>query len=90
MPTEVLPEAAGAGDVAAAVADRDAVRRALARLSRQQRAVVVLRYAEDLSVEETARLVGCSEATVKVQSARALAMLRADATLRLSEEVGHG
>jgi len=57
MPTEVLPEAAGVGDVAAAVADRDAMRRALARLSRQQRAVVVLRYAEDLSIEETAARV---------------------------------
>lgn len=90
VPTEVLPEAACVGDVAATVADRDAVRRALGRLSRQQRAVVVLRYAEDLSIEETARLLGCSEATVKVQSARALATLRADTTLRLSEEVGHG
>jgi DNA-directed RNA polymerase specialized sigma24 family protein len=37
-------------------AERDAVRRALARLTRQQRAIVVLRYAEDMSVAETAQL----------------------------------
>lgn len=88
VPTAFPPESADRADPAAAAADRDAVRRALARLSRQQRAVVVLRYAEDLSVEETARLLGCSPGTVKVQAARALATLRADPTLRLSEGVG--
>ena len=59
-------------------ADRDAIRRALAGLSRQQRAVVVLRYVEDLSVAETATVLGCSQATVRVQSGRALAALRLD------------
>jgi RNA polymerase sigma-70 factor (sigma-E family) len=57
-------------------AERDAIRRALAGLSRQQRAVVVLRYVEDLPVAETAALLGCSQATVRVQAGRALAALR--------------
>jgi RNA polymerase sigma-70 factor (sigma-E family) len=81
---------AGAVDVAAEVASRDAVRRALARLSPQQRAVVVLRYVEDLSVADTAGVLGCSQATVKVQSHRGLQSLRADPDLNRSttEEVG--
>jgi RNA polymerase sigma-70 factor (sigma-E family) len=63
-------------DVAGETAQRDAVRRALAGLSRQQRAVVVLRYVEDLSVAETADVLRCSEGTVRVQASRALAALR--------------
>ena len=88
VPTAALPESVEGADLARGAADRDAVRRALARLSRQQRAVVVLRYAEDLSIEQTARLLGCSPGTVRVQTTRALAALRADPQLRLSEEVG--
>jgi RNA polymerase sigma-70 factor (sigma-E family) len=82
VPSEVVPDRAGPHDLAGAVATRDAVRRALARLSRQQRAVVVLRYAEDRSVAETAALLGCSVGTVRVQSSRALAILRNDPSLR--------
>jgi RNA polymerase sigma-70 factor (sigma-E family) len=86
VPTAVLPESpATTPDLAGAAATRDAVRRALARLSRQQRAVVVLRYVEDLSVDETARLLGCSVGTVRVQSFRALAVLRGDPDLRQVE-----
>lgn len=84
LPAAALPERPGVEhDHASGTAERDAVRRALARLTRQQRAVVVLRYAEDLSVLETARLLGCSPNTVKVQASRALAVLRADPDLRL-------
>lgn len=88
-PVAAPPELADRGDVAAETVTRDVVRRALARLSRQQRAVVVLRYVEDLSVEHTAELLGCSAATVKVQAHRALRALRADPNLQLptSEEV---
>ena len=59
------------------------MRRALTRLTRQQRAVVVLRYAEDRSIAETAELLKTSEQTVRVQAHRALATLRADHQLRL-------
>ncbi|MEU5691335.1 SigE family RNA polymerase sigma factor [Actinosynnema sp. NPDC020468] len=71
-----LPEVGGAGDTTSdAAADLD-VRAALARLPAGQRAVVVLRYWEDLSVAETARLLGNTEGTVKSQSAKGLAALR--------------
>ena len=52
------------------------VRRALARLPAGQRAVVVMRYWEDLSVTETAALLGKSEGTIKSQAAKGLAALR--------------
>ena len=50
---------------------------ALATLPPRARAVVVLRYWEDLSVEQVADLLGCSAGNVKSQSARALDKLRA-------------
>jgi RNA polymerase sigma-70 factor (sigma-E family) len=84
VPSAVLPETPDGADLAGRSATRDAVRRALARLSPQQRSVVVLRYLEDLSVEETARTLGCSTATVKVQAGRALAALRSDPHLHLA------
>lgn len=74
VPTGSLPDRTTADRDG--TADRDAIRRALAGLSRQQRAVVVLRYVEDLSVAETATVLGCSQATVRVQAGRALAALR--------------
>jgi RNA polymerase sigma-70 factor (sigma-E family) len=56
--------------------DRLVVREALALVPPRQRAVLVLRFYEDCDVAETARLVGCSEGTVKSQTARGLARLR--------------
>jgi RNA polymerase sigma-70 factor (sigma-E family) len=50
---------------------------ALAALPPGGRAVVVLRYWEDLSVEQTAAVLGCSPGNVKSQAARALSRLRA-------------
>jgi RNA polymerase sigma-70 factor (sigma-E family) len=61
---------------APAVAEAIDVRRALEALPPGQRAVVVLRYWEDMSVEETAQVLGRSEGTVKSQSAKGLAALR--------------
>jgi len=64
-------------DIAAAVADRAALMAALARLPGRQRACVVLRYFDELDVRETATALSCSEGTVKSQTSRALASLRA-------------
>ena len=55
---------------------RDALRRALAELGPSQRAIVVLRYWDDLSVEETATVLGTSTGNVKSQASRGLARLR--------------
>lgn len=71
---EVLPEVEV--PKGAAVEEAVDVRRALARLPAGQRAVVVLRYWEDLSVAETAAALGKSEGTIKSQSAKGLASLR--------------
>ncbi|ADB30504.1 RNA polymerase, sigma-24 subunit, ECF subfamily [Kribbella flavida DSM 17836] len=49
---------------------------ALAELPARARAVVVLRYWEDLSIEQTADALGCSPGTVKSHASRALALLR--------------
>ncbi|MFI5956383.1 SigE family RNA polymerase sigma factor [Cryptosporangium sp. NPDC051539] len=54
----------------------DEVRTALASLPSKMRAVVVLRHWLDLSVEQTAEWLGCSEGTVKSQNAKAVAKLR--------------
>jgi RNA polymerase sigma-70 factor (sigma-E family) len=67
----VAGEAAGRPDE-----ERDALLRALADLPQRQRAVVVLRYWDDLSAEEVAATLGCSVGTVKSQASRALAKLR--------------
>jgi len=52
------------------------VRRALAALPVGQRAVLVLRYLDDLSEAKTAELLGISPGTVKSRAARGLASLR--------------
>lgn len=81
-PTEVLPEAAGGRDATADLDLHDALWSALARLPRKQRAIVVLRYYEDLSEAETAAVMGVSVGTVKSTTSKALAKLRDDASLR--------
>jgi RNA polymerase sigma-70 factor (sigma-E family) len=55
---------------------RDIVHTALLAVPPRQRAVLVLRYFDELSVAETAEAMGCTEGTVKSQSARGLANLR--------------
>ncbi|HVX09319.1 SigE family RNA polymerase sigma factor [Humibacter sp.] len=61
------------------IADRDALWGRLAKLPRRQRALVVLRYYEDLSDSQIAEVLGISRATVRSGISRALATLRIDA-----------
>jgi RNA polymerase sigma-70 factor (sigma-E family) len=79
-PFGVLPEVAQA-DETAQMDTADALAGALSRLPHQQRAVVVLRYYQQLSELETAAAVGCSVGTVKSRASRALSALRADGFL---------
>jgi RNA polymerase sigma-70 factor (sigma-E family) len=55
---------------------RDEVWRWLATLPRQQRAVLVLRFYEDLPDDEIAAIIGCGAVTVRSHAARGLAALR--------------
>jgi RNA polymerase sigma-70 factor (sigma-E family) len=64
------------GDPASGVHRRAVVDAALAGLTARERAVVVLRYVEDLTETETARVLGIALGTVKSTTARALAKLR--------------
>ena len=80
VPHEVLPDTS-ATDRWADVDARNALSGALARLPRRMRAVVVLRFHEDLTETEVARTLGVTVGTVKSQCAKALAKLRADDAL---------
>ena len=73
---EVTLERSSEQDVAEDVSARTALMTALTALPPRQRACVVLRYFEDLSVAQVAEALGCSEGTVKSQTSRALASLR--------------
>ena len=59
---------------------------ALARLPPRQRAVLVLRYFEDLSEAQTAAALQCSVGTVKSTASRALARLQETLTTTVTEE----
>lgn len=74
-PTEVLPETAHPDGLDERL-ERDALWRHVRALPARQRAVLVLRFYEDQSEAETARLLGVSVGTVKSQSSRALRTLR--------------
>ena len=76
VPTGALPDHPGV-DALNAVDNRDRLRRALAELPRRQRAAVVLRHYVDLDEAATAAALGCSIGTVKSQTAKGLARLRA-------------
>lgn len=76
-PISELPDRASDTDAIGDVDLSVAVAALLNSLSRQQRAVIVLRYYDDLSEATTADLLGCSVGTVKSTASRALRKLRA-------------
>ena len=81
-PTGELPERPSGRDATADLDLHDALWTALASLPKRQRAIVVLRYYEDLSEAETAAVMGVSVGTVKSATSRALARLRDGSGLR--------
>jgi RNA polymerase sigma-70 factor (sigma-E family) len=70
------PDSGIVADGSTQVDQRDELFRLLQRLAPAQRATIVLRYWEDLSEAETARVLGCSVGTVKAATSRGLARLR--------------
>ncbi|WP_182379968.1 SigE family RNA polymerase sigma factor [Nocardioides sp. WS12] len=84
VPTGTLPDRPSSGDADAGV--RQDVLVALASLPRGQRAVVVLRFFDDLSEAQTAEALGISAGTVKSQTSRALRALRTSGLLEDSHE----
>lgn len=77
VPMAELVEPPAGEDITGRQAQRDAAWRLLANLPRQQRAVLVLRFYEDLPDDEIAAVLGCSASTVRSNAARGLANLRA-------------
>jgi RNA polymerase sigma-70 factor (sigma-E family) len=69
-------DAAAPDDVADTVQRRDTTWLLLATLPRRQRAVLVLRFYEDLPDPDIAAALGCTESTVRSNASRALATLR--------------
>ncbi|KAA6220666.1 SigE family RNA polymerase sigma factor [Streptomyces albofaciens JCM 4342] len=78
------PDPVPAPDPAESQVLRDAMWRAVLRLPARQRAMVVLRYYEDLSEAQTAEVLGVSVGTVKSAVSRALAKLREDPELAVA------
>ncbi|BCB80080.1 hypothetical protein GCM10022251_07420 [Phytohabitans flavus] len=74
-PTEVLPERAAPDQIEEQL-ERDALWRHVKALPARQRAVLVLRFYEDLTEAQTAALLDISTGTVKSQTSRALNTLR--------------
>ncbi|MFI0448204.1 SigE family RNA polymerase sigma factor [Actinomadura sp. 6N118] len=75
IPTDVPPETPSA-DETGHLDDRTWLLEALAKLPERQRAVIVLRFFEDMTEPQVAAVMGCSVGTVKSQASKALAKLR--------------
>lgn len=81
-PADELPDRPCGDDQYGRVELRVALTSALAKLSRQQRAVVVLRYFDDLTEAQTAHALGCTVGTVKRHAANAVSRLRNEPQLK--------
>ena len=84
IPTEEMPQKPaeyGADTAADRVVTREALTRALLTLPPKTRAMLALRFYDDLSEVEVAEVIGCSVGNVKSTVSRALAKLRADGVL---------
>jgi RNA polymerase sigma-70 factor (sigma-E family) len=86
--TDTVPDETSR-DRMAEVDTTDAIHRAMAKLSKVNRDVVVLRYFAHLSEAQTAKVLGVPAGTVKSRLSRALAQLSADRHLADASE-GHG
>ncbi|WP_430790655.1 SigE family RNA polymerase sigma factor [Actinoplanes sp. G11-F43] len=80
-----VPDGAVPGDFTEGQALRDEIWSRLGGLTRTQRAVMVLRFYEDLDDHSIAEILRCSPSTVRVHAARALARLRAGLQTATSE-----
>jgi RNA polymerase sigma-70 factor (sigma-E family) len=72
---------AAVADPAELIGERSALLAALRELPTRQRAIVLLRYWDDLSDAQVAAVLGCAPGTVRSQASRALAKLRGSAAL---------
>jgi RNA polymerase sigma-70 factor (sigma-E family) len=98
VPVDVLPEPIGSGSAGREThpneTDVSVVRHdvltALATLTRGQRAVIVLRYFDDLTEQQTAAALKCSVGTVKSQTARAIQTLRSSPLLHTGDTEDRG
>jgi RNA polymerase sigma-70 factor (sigma-E family) len=89
LPVEAWPQSISSAGVEDQIVDADLMRRALSTLPARQRAVVVLRYYEDLTGAEIAAVLGISEGAVKSHAHRALRALEAALTASAGNERGH-
>jgi RNA polymerase sigma-70 factor (sigma-E family) len=76
IPTNEQVDHAMPGDVGADMAERDELWRRIHKLPPRQRAVLVLRYYEDLDDDAIAAVLGCTRTTVRTHAMRALDSLR--------------
>ena len=91
LPVAAVSDSAGRHDETVSSDDRDLLTRCLAQVPARQRACLVLRYYDDLSVSDVATLLGISEGTVKSQSARGLETLQAAFARETDDElIVHG
>jgi len=76
VPVERTADRPGHGDVDSRIAERDSMWREISALPARQRAVLALRYYEDLDDDTIARILNCASATVRTHAMRALNTLR--------------